>query len=153
MPAENPGIIGQGHKLGVDVAHRLLVVTAGEIGAADAQIEKGIATKQHAMPVEAHALRTVAGGVNNLETQFANLNHIPFTKQSFRIRRRAEGPTQHRTHHFDRLCSLFAPSGFMDSKFSSGGLLNLGYCTNMVSMQVSSHDKLDGQPQLLGGLT
>ena len=95
MPAENPGLIGQRHELSVDVVHQLLVVAAGEISASDTQIEQGIAAEQHSMPVQAYTFRTMAGSMKNRETQFTNLDHIPFTKQPVRLRRSAEGAAQH----------------------------------------------------------
>jgi hypothetical protein len=56
VPTEDPGIVRQCHQLAAYAVHELIIVSAGEIGPAYAQVEQCITSEENPVPVKAYAL-------------------------------------------------------------------------------------------------
>ena len=70
------GLIGQDQDLLLDAVDYLVVVPAGEIRPADAEVEQRVAAKDHARSGEADAAGTVTRRVQNSEMQVADIQFV-----------------------------------------------------------------------------
>ena len=75
--------IGKLHKL-LDALHKLMVIAAGQIRTANAEIKEGIAAKQNTVAQKTDAARTVPRRVHYRKVKVPNVYFITIFKQSVR---------------------------------------------------------------------
>lgn len=86
VAAVNSGVFRQNEQFVYDIAGQLFVTSAGEVGAANASVEKHVAGNQDFVlrTVKNHAAGRMAGCFNNFKVRIAKRNAVAFAEKAFR---------------------------------------------------------------------
>jgi beta-lactamase class A len=91
---QHDGVVGQSEQLVNDAVHELGVVAAGQVRAPHRAKEQRVAAEQQTVGVEAHAAGRVPRGVNYLQAEPVDLDHIAVAQPGVGRWRRLYRPPQ-----------------------------------------------------------
>jgi hypothetical protein len=148
VTGEDPGFIGKAEEAGLDGLDDLAGIAPGQVGAADAAVEEGIAGNDHfeGLEVKADGALGVAGCMENLGGVTIEADQEAVGEAGVgggHIRGGNADPGGLRVHHFEQ-----GQVVFIEENGCSGEVLQLECAADMVDVGVGYQDLLDFEAEV-----